>query len=131
MPLSKFTEYTVDSFPKFKAGELQVENCIVIGKYPVCENSIQKDFDNILKNKEIKPTKVAENKRVFSATWFLIFVSADTKIIKQSNIGVVQMETDSIISNSRYGIVGNAIEKIEYLKERSNLNINTYCCKLF
>ena len=34
-------------------------------------------------------------------------------MIKQSNIGVVQMETDSIISNSRYGIVGNAIEKTE------------------
>lgn len=51
--LSKFNEYKVDEFPKFRPGELNVENCIVLGKYPVCENSIHKDFEDILKSNEI------------------------------------------------------------------------------
>lgn len=51
--LSKFAEYKADEFPKFKPGEMYVENCFVLGKYPVCENSIHKDFDDILKSNEI------------------------------------------------------------------------------
>ncbi|MBQ8298748.1 MAG: HRDC domain-containing protein [Clostridia bacterium] len=49
----KFCEYKADEFPKFTPGELYLENCIVLGKYPVCENSIHKDFEDILKNNEI------------------------------------------------------------------------------
>ena len=51
--LKKFTEYKADTFPKFRTGELMIEPCIVLGKFPVCDNSIQKDFDNIIQNNEI------------------------------------------------------------------------------
>lgn len=51
--LCKFTEYKASEFPKFKSGELQIENCVVIGKYPIRENSIQKDFNSMLENNEI------------------------------------------------------------------------------
>ena len=51
--LCKFTEYKASEFPKFKSGELQIENCVVIGKYPIRENSIQKDFNSMLEKNEI------------------------------------------------------------------------------
>lgn len=51
--LSKFVEYKADEFPTFNLDELNVEICAVLGKYPVCENSIHKDFEDILKSNEI------------------------------------------------------------------------------
>ena len=43
-----FKEYKANEFPHFKEGELVLENSIVLGKFPVCSSSIQKDFDSIL-----------------------------------------------------------------------------------
>lgn len=51
--LLKFKEYMADEFPHFNNGELYLENCAILGKFPTCSNSIQKDFDAILKNNEI------------------------------------------------------------------------------
>lgn len=49
----KFKEYKADEFPKFSSGELFIEPCAVLGKFPTCESSIQKDFDTILQSKQI------------------------------------------------------------------------------
>ena len=46
--LIKFEEYKKDTFPKYNNGELYIEQCAVLGRYPVCDNAIQKDFDEIL-----------------------------------------------------------------------------------
>ena len=51
--LRKFTEYAAAEFPQFKSGELKIEHCAVLGKYPIRSNALQKDFDEILKNNEI------------------------------------------------------------------------------
>jgi len=51
--LKKFKEYKAEEFPPFKPGELTLEPCIVLGKFSVCDNSIQKDFSSIIKNNEI------------------------------------------------------------------------------
>ncbi len=51
--LKKFAEYKADTFPQFRPGELVIEPCAVLGKFPVCDNSIQKDFDNIIQNNSI------------------------------------------------------------------------------
>ena len=51
--LLKFKEYKAEEFPHFNNGELYIENCAILGKFPICSNSIQKDFDEILKNNEI------------------------------------------------------------------------------
>ncbi|MBE7067190.1 MAG: DUF4011 domain-containing protein [Ruminococcaceae bacterium] len=51
--LVKFREYKFDEFPHYKSGELHLEKCAVLGKFPICSSSIQKDFDDILKNNEI------------------------------------------------------------------------------
>ncbi len=53
MDLKKFAEYKADTFPSFRSGQLTVEPCMVLGKFPVCDNSIQKDFDNIIQSNEI------------------------------------------------------------------------------
>lgn len=45
----KFREYKADEFPQYRSGELYLENCAVLGKYPTCSSSIQKDFGEILK----------------------------------------------------------------------------------
>lgn len=45
--LHPFVEYTSDTFPKFSAGELYLENSAVIGNFPICSSSIQKDFQKI------------------------------------------------------------------------------------
>lgn len=50
---SKFREYKAEEFPSFRNGELHLENCAILGKFPICSSSIQKDFDEILKNNEI------------------------------------------------------------------------------
>lgn len=48
-----FVEYKSEEFPHFNNGELQLENCAVLGKFPICSSSIQKDFDEILAGNEI------------------------------------------------------------------------------
>lgn len=51
--LAKFREYKADEFPHFRSGELHLEPCAILGKFPICSSSIQKDFDDILRNNEI------------------------------------------------------------------------------
>ena len=51
--VSKFIEFRADEFPKYYAGELYLEPCIILGKFPICSSSIQKDFDEILQSNEI------------------------------------------------------------------------------
>lgn len=51
--LIKFKEYKAEEFPSFRSGELHLERCAILGKFPICSSSIQKDFDDILKNNEI------------------------------------------------------------------------------
>jgi len=50
---TKFREYKADEFPHFNNGELYLENCAILGKFPICSSSIQKDFDEILQNNKI------------------------------------------------------------------------------
>lgn len=50
---SRFCEYKADEFPSFRNGELYLEKTAILGKFPTCSSSIQKDFDEILKNNEI------------------------------------------------------------------------------
>lgn len=51
--LSKFVDYKADEFPEYRSGELFLERCAVLGKYPLCSSSIQKDFGEILNANEI------------------------------------------------------------------------------
>lgn len=51
--MRRFAEYRAEEFPRFAPGELVLEPCAVLGKFPVCASSIQKDFDEILKRNEI------------------------------------------------------------------------------
>ena len=51
--IRKFQEYKANEFPHFNNGELQLENCAILGKFPIFASSIQKDFDEILRNQEI------------------------------------------------------------------------------
>ena len=51
--LIKFREYKAEEFPHFKSGEMHLEPCAILGKFPICSSSIQKDFDDILRNNEI------------------------------------------------------------------------------
>lgn len=51
--LCRFAEYKAGEFPGYKSGELVLEPCAVLGKFPICSSSIQKDFDEILKSNEI------------------------------------------------------------------------------
>ncbi|MCI9334222.1 MAG: AAA family ATPase [Lachnospiraceae bacterium] len=53
--LCKFNNYSANEFPQFRPGELLLEPCAVLGKFSVFSNSIQKDFDEILRTKEINP----------------------------------------------------------------------------
>ena len=46
--LTEFEEYKKETFPRYRNGELFLEPCAVLGRYPVCDNAIQKDFDEIL-----------------------------------------------------------------------------------
>lgn len=49
----RFTEYRAKDFPHYHSGELYLEACMVLGKFPIRSSSIQKDFDEIIKNNEI------------------------------------------------------------------------------
>lgn len=50
--LTKFKEYKGNEFPKFANGELNVEINAILGKFPICSSSIQKDFDQMIKEKK-------------------------------------------------------------------------------
>ncbi len=50
--LSKFNEYKVNEFPKFVSGELNLEMNAILGKFPICSSSIQKDFDQMIEEKK-------------------------------------------------------------------------------
>lgn len=49
----KFKEYAASEFPSFRSGELKIENCAILGKFPIRSSALQKDFDEILKNNQI------------------------------------------------------------------------------
>lgn len=51
--LKKFKGYMSGEFPQFNAGELFLEQNVVLGKFPVCSSSIQKDFDAMLEEGQI------------------------------------------------------------------------------
>lgn len=51
--LVRFHEYKAKEFPHFNCGELYIESCAILGKFPICSSSIQKDFDEILKSEKI------------------------------------------------------------------------------
>ncbi len=53
--LRAFTQYKADEFPKFASGELLLEPCAILGKFPIRSSAIQKDFDEILRKNEINP----------------------------------------------------------------------------
>jgi superfamily I DNA and/or RNA helicase len=47
-PIKKFRDYKSGEFKIFKNGEFNLENVMVIGKFPTYANSIQKDFNKII-----------------------------------------------------------------------------------
>lgn len=47
-PFSKFIDYTQESFPEFKSGEMYIYNSAVIGKFSFYSSFLQKDFKNII-----------------------------------------------------------------------------------
>lgn len=51
--IHKFVEFKAGEFPHYRSGELRMEHCAVLGKFPICSSSIQKDFDEILERNEI------------------------------------------------------------------------------
>ena len=51
--LHPFVDYTSETFPKFQPGQLFLENSIVIGNFPICSSSIQKDFQKIVEEGSI------------------------------------------------------------------------------
>lgn len=51
--LKKYKSYMSGEFPHFNSGDLFLEQNIVLGKFPVCSSSIQKDFDAMLEEGKI------------------------------------------------------------------------------
>ena len=51
--VTPFQEYKTDKFPKYSPGELHIDNSIVLGKFPLYSNSIQKDFNDLTMKDEI------------------------------------------------------------------------------
>ena len=51
--VTPFEEYRTDKFPKYNPGELHIDNSIVLGKFPLYSNSIQKDFNDLTMKDEI------------------------------------------------------------------------------
>lgn len=47
----KYFNYTQKDFPKYNKGELNVVKNLVIGKYQICDSTIQKDYDELLEKK--------------------------------------------------------------------------------
>ncbi len=52
-PLAVFEEYLSGKFPKYKPGELHLTWNLLLGKYPIYSNSIQRDFDELISKGEI------------------------------------------------------------------------------
>lgn len=50
--LTKFKEYKANEFPSFINGEIYLETNAILGKFPVCSNSIQKDFEDMIDEKK-------------------------------------------------------------------------------
>lgn len=50
--LQRYKEYKVNEFPKFRNGELYLEMNAVLGKFPLCSSSIQKDFEEMIEEKK-------------------------------------------------------------------------------
>ncbi|WFF74287.1 AAA domain-containing protein [Proteiniclasticum sp. QWL-01] len=48
-----FKEYKAEEFPSYLCGELFVEPVIILGKFSVCSNSIQIDFEKLLEEKKM------------------------------------------------------------------------------
>ena len=51
--LVPFCDYKKDEFPHFNQGELYLEENVVLGKFPVRDSSIHRDFDKIIDEGEI------------------------------------------------------------------------------
>jgi len=52
-PLTRFKEYTAGTFPEYMNGDLHLESCMVLGKFPIRSSMLQKDFDEILEQGSI------------------------------------------------------------------------------
>lgn len=50
--LRTFETYKKDEFPVFKKGELYIEDVMLLGRYLICDSTIQKDFDDLIERKE-------------------------------------------------------------------------------
>lgn len=50
--LKPFETYKKDEFPVFKKGELYIEDVMLLGRYLICDSTIQKDFDDLIERKE-------------------------------------------------------------------------------
>lgn len=50
-----FTEYTADSFPRYRSGEFIVEEAAVLGRFTLCSSAIQRDFKNLIAGEKINP----------------------------------------------------------------------------
>ena len=51
--VTPFEEYGAETFPDYRPGELHIDNSIVLGKFPLYSNSIQKDFNDLTFKDEI------------------------------------------------------------------------------
>ena len=51
--LKKFNDYFAGEFPQYSNGKLEIENAIVLGKFPTYGSALQKDFNDILESGEI------------------------------------------------------------------------------
>ncbi|MBR7153565.1 MAG: HRDC domain-containing protein [Candidatus Methanomethylophilaceae archaeon] len=52
-PPEQFVDYNAGDFPKYLPGDMEVVHNVVVGKYSMYSNSIQRDFDTILARDEI------------------------------------------------------------------------------
>jgi len=50
--MTKYWDYTAESFPKFGSGEMYLIESIVLGKFPTYSSSLQKDFEAIIASGE-------------------------------------------------------------------------------
>jgi len=49
--ISAFINYSQKDFPKYNKGQLFIEPNLVLGKYQICDSTIQKDYDELLEKK--------------------------------------------------------------------------------
>lgn len=53
--LEKYQDYKYGEFPAFSSGELHLKHQVILGKFPVCSSSIQKDFERMLEEGKMNP----------------------------------------------------------------------------